>query len=238
MLAPWKNSCGKPRQYLKKQRHHFADKAPYSQSYGFSSGHVWMWELDHKEGWALKNWCFWTVLLEENLENLLDSKEIKAAHPKGNQPWILIGRTDAEAPILWPPDAKSRLIRIDPYAGKDWGQEEKGRHRVRWLDGITDSMDMSFWKLREVSDGQRRLVCCSSRGRKQLDATCTTNKVCIYMYMWFSMCGPCINIVNILGTYTLKILRPHPGLLNEKLGGGTQPSDSDTHSSLGDTRMF
>ena len=106
----------------------FADKGPSSQSYGFSNGHVWMWELDYKESWAPKNWCFWTVLLEKTLESPLNCKEIQPVHPKGNQSWILIGRTDAEAetPILWPPDAKNWLIGKDPDPGKDWRQEEKG----------------------------------------------------------------------------------------------------------------
>ena len=101
---------------------------PYSQSCGFSNSHVGMWELDHKEGWAPKNWCFWTVMLEKTLESPLDSKDIKPVNPKGNQAWIFVGRTDAEAeaPILCPPDAKSWLIGKDPDAGKDWGQEEKG----------------------------------------------------------------------------------------------------------------
>ena len=101
---------------------------PSSQSYGFSSSHVGMWELDHKEGWAPKNWCFWTVVLEKTLENPLDCKDIKHVSPKGNQPWIFIGRADAEAeaPILWPPDVESQLIGKDPDAGQDWGQKEKG----------------------------------------------------------------------------------------------------------------
>ena len=109
------------------QVNHFANKSPYSQSYGFPSSHVRMWELDHKEGWVPKNWCFRTVLLEKTLVSPLDSKEIKSIHPKGNQPWIFIGRTDAEAevPILWPPDEKSQLTGKDPDAGKDWGPEEK-----------------------------------------------------------------------------------------------------------------
>ena len=113
---------------------HFADKGPYSQSYGFSSSHVGMWELDHKEGWAPKKWCFWTVVLEKTLESPLDCKEIKLVIPKGNQPWIFIGRINAEveAPILWPSDAKSQLIGKDPDAGKDWGQE-KGQQRMRWV---------------------------------------------------------------------------------------------------------
>ena len=135
-----------------KQRHYFANKGPSSQGYGFSSGHVWMWELDYKESWAPKNWCFWTVVLEKTLESPLDSKEIQPVHPKGDQSWIFIGRTDvvAEAPILWPPDVKSWLIGKDPSAGKDWTQEEKGQQvRMRWLDGITDSMDMSLSKFQQ-----------------------------------------------------------------------------------------
>ena len=102
----------------------------YNQSYGFSSSHVWMWKLDHKEGWEMKDWCFWTVVLEKTLENPFDCKEIQPINPKGNQSWIFIERTDAdaeaEAPILWSPDVKSWLIRKDPDAGKDWGQEENG----------------------------------------------------------------------------------------------------------------
>ena len=111
---------------IKKQRHHFANKGPYSQSYGFSSSHVWIWELYHKEGWMPKNWCFWTVVLEKTLESPLDCKKIKPVNHKGNQPWIFIGRIDAETevPILWPPDAKSRLIGKDPDVGKDWRQEK------------------------------------------------------------------------------------------------------------------
>ena len=126
MLGPWKESYGKPRQSIKKQKHHFADKDPYHQSYDFSSSYVPVWELNHKEGWALKNGCFQIVMLENTLESHLDHKEIKPVNPKGNQPWIFIERIDAEAPILWPPDAKNWLIRKDPDAGKDWGQEEKG----------------------------------------------------------------------------------------------------------------
>ena len=109
-----------------KSRDYFTNKGASSQSYGFSSSHVWMWELGYKESWALKNWCFWTVVLEKTLESLLDSKKIKTVNPKGNQSWIFIGRTDAEAPILWPPDGKNWLIWKDPDAGKDWRQEEKG----------------------------------------------------------------------------------------------------------------
>ena len=116
------------KQHIKKQRYYFANKGLSSQGYGFPSGHVWMWELDCKEGWAPKNWCFWTVVLEKTLESPLDCKEIQPVHPKGAQSWVFIGRTDVEAetPILWPPDVKSWLIWKDPDAGKDWRQEEKG----------------------------------------------------------------------------------------------------------------
>ena len=127
-------------QCMKKQRHHFANKVWYSQGYGVSSSHVWMWELGHKEGWVPKNWCFPPGVLEKTLEHPLDCKEIKPVNPKRNQPWIFIGRTDAEAPILWPPDAKSQLIGKDPDAGKDWRQEEKGMtedEMVWWHHGLT-----------------------------------------------------------------------------------------------------
>ena len=126
MLAPWKESYDQPRQDIKKQRHYFANKGPSSQGYGFSSSRVWMWELDYKESWALKNGCFWAVVLEKTLESSLNCKEIQSVQPKGNQYWVFIERTDAEAetPVLWPPGAK--LIGKDPEAGKDWRQEEKG----------------------------------------------------------------------------------------------------------------
>ena len=131
MFASWKKSYDQPRWHIKKQRHYFADKAPSSQNYGFSSSHVWMWELEHKESWVPKNWCFWIVVLEETLESPLDCKEIQPVYPKGNQSWVFIGSTDfvTETPMLWPPDVKSWLIGKDPDSGKDWGQEEKG---MRW----------------------------------------------------------------------------------------------------------
>ena len=128
MLAPWKKSYDQPRQRIEKQRHYFANKGPSSQGYDFSSSHVWMWEFNYKENWAPKSWCFWTVVLEKTLESPLDCKEIKPVSPKENQPWIFIGRTDAEAEtlVLWPPDEKNWFIGKDPDDGKDWGQEEKG----------------------------------------------------------------------------------------------------------------
>ena len=123
-----KKSYDQLRQHIKKQRHYFANKDPSSQSYGFSSSHVWVWEWDHKGGGVLKNWCFWILVLEKTLGSPLDYKEIQPVHPKGNQSWIFIGRTDAEAktPIVWPPDAKDWLIWKDHGTGKDWRREEKG----------------------------------------------------------------------------------------------------------------
>ena len=163
-LAPWNKSYDQPTQHIKKQRHYFANKGPSGQGYGFSSGHIWMWELDCEESWALKNWCFWTVVLEKTLETPLDSKEIQPVHPKGDQSWVFFGRTDAEAetPILWPAHAKSWLIGKDPDGGSDWGQEEKettedeiaGWHH--WLDGLEFE-----WTL-GVCDRQGGLACCNS----------------------------------------------------------------------------
>ena len=126
MLTLQKKSYDQPREHIKKQRHYFANKGPSSQGYCFSSSPVWMWELDYKESWALKNWCFWTVVSKKTLESPLDCKEIQPVHDKGNQSWMFIGRTnvEAETPILWPSDTKSWLIWKDPDAGKDRGQEK------------------------------------------------------------------------------------------------------------------
>ena len=138
----------------------------HSQSYGFSSSYVWMWELDHKECWASNNWCFW-IVLEKTLESPVDSKDIKPVNPKGNQLWIFIRRTDAKAPILWLPDAKSRLIEKDPNVRKDWRQKEKGvteDEMVRyhhWLNGH------GFEQTLGVSEGQWTLVCCSPWGHTE-----------------------------------------------------------------------
>ena len=136
----------------KMQRHHFVNKGQYSQSYGFSSNHVLMWELDHKGVRALKNWCFWIMVLEKTLESHLDYKEIKLVNPKESQPWIFIGRTgaEAEAPILWPLDVKSQLIGKDPDLGKIEGKRRRVWQKMRWSDGITNSIDMSLCKLQKV----------------------------------------------------------------------------------------
>ena len=161
----------KPRQHIEKQRHYFADKGPFGQSYGFSISHIWMWELDHKESWALKNWCFWTVVLEETLESPLDCKEIQPVHPKGDQSWVFIGRTDpeAETPILWPPHAKSWLIGKDSDAGRDWRQEEKGTTEDE-MAGWHHQLDgHEFEWTPGVGDGQGGLACCNSWGRKESD---------------------------------------------------------------------
>ena len=128
MLASWKKSYDQPRQHIKKQRHYFANKGPSSQGYGSSNSHVCMWELECEESWVLKNWCFWTVVLEKTLESPLDCKEIRPVPPKGDQSWMFIGRTDAEAetPILWPLDAKRWLVWKDAEAWKDCWWQEKG----------------------------------------------------------------------------------------------------------------
>ena len=151
-------------------------KGPSSQGYSFSSGHVWMWELDYKEGWASKNWCFWTVVLEKTLESPLDCKEIKSTNPKGNQFWIFFGRTDAEAeaPILWVPEAKSRLIRKDPDAEKDGRQEEKRvteEEMVGWFDRH------EFEQAPRSGEGQGSLACCSPWSHQESDTTERLNNV-------------------------------------------------------------
>ena len=127
MIAPsFCSPAHKKPSSIKKQRHYFAYKGPYSQSYGFPGSHVWILKLDHKEGWALKNWCFQIVVLDKTLDSPLDCKEIKPVNPKGNQSWLFIGRTDTEAPVLWPPDATSQLIWKYPNAPKDWRPKGKG----------------------------------------------------------------------------------------------------------------
>ena len=158
---------------LQKQRHYFANKGPSGRGYGFSSGHVWMWELDCEESRVQKNWCFWTVVLQKTLESSLDCKEIQPIHSGGDQPWDFFGRNHAkvETPVLWPPHAKSWLIGKDSDTGRDWGQEEKGTTEDEmawwhhWLDGRE-----SEWTL-GVGDGQGGLACCNSWGCKESDTT-------------------------------------------------------------------
>ena len=165
MLVPWKKSYDQPRQHIKNQRHYFANKGPSSQSYDFFSNHWWMFELDCKESCVPNNWCFWTVMLEKTLVSLLDSKEIQPVHPKGDQSWIFIGRTDAEAetPILWPPDAKNWLIWKTLMLGKIEGGRRSGRQKMRWLDGITDVMYMILSRLQELLI-DRKVWCAAVHG--------------------------------------------------------------------------
>ena len=164
----WKKSYDQPRQHIKKQRHYFADKGPSNQSYSFSSSHVWMWQLDYKESWMLKSWCFLTVMLGKTLESALDCKEIQPVNPKGNQSWTFTDRTDAEAetPILWPPDVKNWLTGKDPDARKDWRQEEKGTTEdgmVGWQHWLNGS---EFEQALGVGDGHGGLACCSPWGHR------------------------------------------------------------------------
>ena len=155
--------------HIEKQRRYFANKGPSSQGYGFSSGHIWMWELDYEESWALKNLCFWTVVLEKTLESPLDCKKIQPVHFKGDQPLVFFGRNDAEAetPVLWQPHAKSWLTEKNSDAGRDWGQEKKGKTEDEmagwhhWLDGRESEWTPG------VGDGQGGLACCDSWGRKE-----------------------------------------------------------------------
>ena len=146
-LAPLKKSYDEPRQHIKKQRHYFAERSVSSKLWFFQQSCM----LDYEESWALKNWCFWTVVLEKTLESPLDCK-IQPVHPKGNQSWIFIGRTDAEdeAPILWLPDTKNWLTGKDPDTAKNWSRRRRGWQGMRWLNGITDSMDLSLSELREM----------------------------------------------------------------------------------------
>ena len=169
--TPWKKGWDQPRQHIKKKRHYFANKGPSSQGYGFSSIHVWMWELDYRESWAPKNWCYWTVVLEKSLESPLDCKEIQPVNVKGNQSWIFIRRTDAEAPILWLADAKELTHWKRPWCwerlkaggeGEDRGWDGWWHHR---LDGH------EFEQFLGVSDGQGSPACYSPRGHKESDMT-------------------------------------------------------------------
>ena len=180
----WKKSYDQSRQHIKKQKYYFPNKGPSSQSSVFSSSHVWMWELDYKESWMLKNWCFWTVVLK-SLESPLDSKEIQPVHSKGNQSWIFIGRTDVEAetPILWPHDVKSWLIWKDADGGKDRGQKEKGTMEEEIIEWHHLLNGHEFGWTLGVCDGQGGLACCSSWGHKELDTTERLN--------WTTSCDYC-----------------------------------------------
>ena len=172
MFAPWKKSYDQPRQHIKKQRHYLANKGPSSQGYGFSSSHVWMWELDCEENWVPKNWCFWTVVLEKTLECSLYCKEIQPVHPNGDQSWVFIGRTDVEAetPILWPPDAKSWLIEKTLMLGKIEGRRRRGRQK---MSGWMALLSQRTWVW--VNSGSwwwtGGLASCVSWGHKESDTT-------------------------------------------------------------------
>ena len=173
MFSPCKKNYDQPRGLIKKQRHYFSNKGLSSQGYGFSSSRIWMWELDYKESWALKNWCFWTVVLEKTLESPLDCKVIQPVHPIGDQSWDFFGRTDAKAetPVLWPLHAKSWLIGKDSDAGRDWGQQDKGMTEdliVGWHHQLSAH---GFGWTPGVGDGQGCLPCCGSWDCKESDTT-------------------------------------------------------------------
>ena len=180
-------SYDQPRQHVKKQRHYFANKVCLVKATGFTISHVWMWELDHKESWVLKNWCFWTVVLEKTLECPLDCKEIKPVNPKENQSWLFIGRTDAEAetPVLWPPDVKNWLIGKDPDAGKDQRQDEKGMTEVEMVGWHHQIDGHELEQALGTGDGQGSLASYRPQCCKELDTTQQLNWTeCIWILLW------------------------------------------------------
>ena len=194
LLSHFVISYDQPRQHIKRQRHYFVNKGPSSQDYGFSSSHVWMWELDYKENWALKNWCFWTVVLEKTLKSPLDCKEIQPVHPKWNQSWIFIGRTDVEAetPILWPPDVKNWLIGKDPDAGEDWRQKGTTEDEmVGWHHGLNGP---EFGWTLGVVNGQGGLASwfMGSQSWTWLNGWTKLN----WMIKWFHICDGNSYIIN------------------------------------------
>ena len=170
MLTPWKESYDQPRQHIKKQRHYFVNKGPSSQGYSFSSGHVCKWELDYKESWVLKNWCFWTVVLQKTLESPLACKEIQPVHPKGDQSWVFIGglilklKLQYFGHLMCRADSLEKILMLGKTEGRRW----RGRQRMRWLDGLNGH---GFGWTSGVGDGQGGLACCGSRCHKESDMT-------------------------------------------------------------------
>ena len=205
-LAPWKKSYDQRRQHIPKQRHYFANKVLSSQRYGFSSDYwnVGMWELIHKEGWAPENWCFWSVVLEKTLESPLDCKEIQPVHPKGNQSWIFIERTDAEGetPILWPPDVNNWLIWKVPDAGQDWIQEEKGTTEDEILGWHHQLNGHEFEQTPGVCVGQGSLLCCNPWGCKESDMTERRNWTFVFLCICIFMGKVSKKLINLYVTHT------------------------------------
>ena len=227
---------------MQKQRHYSANKDPSSQGYGFSSSHVWMSELDCEEGWALKNWCFWTVVLEKTLESPLDCKENQPVHSKGDQSLVFFGRNDAKAetPVLWPTHAKSWLTGKDSDAGRDWGQEEKGTTEDEmagwhhWLDGLEFE-----WTL--AVDGQGGLACCNSWGRKESDTTERLNWTELIMMLrefLISSILSCHNKnlkrqTNVTAPYYSSVLFRYKGKYIIKVWGNGNPKDTKRKEATG-----
>ena len=191
------------------------NKGLFSQSYGFSSSHVWIWELDHKEGWAPKNWRCWTVVLEKTLLSPLDCKEIKPVNPKGNQSWIFIGRIDDEAPTLWPLDAKTWLIRSDPDAGKDWRQEEKGTTEDEMVGCHYRLNGHEFEQTPGDGEGWRSLAHCSPWGRKDSDMT---EQLSLHFTLHIKPVEEYLAFTMLTDYYYSFISRSHPTIYSINIG--------------------